>query len=132
MKKLVLAIGVMFLSGCHLEKPNQHNLEVSIENNIPCFHIPSELISDKEEVRNRGAIISRKEGERWNTVWSSPTTSPLPVIVAEKCISYPQLKWDQGTWSVMLGISADNDSTRYRLEKSFSLQKDNSGHLSIL
>ena len=131
MIKIFLLSGVLLISGCHLEKPYISPLGVAIQDNAPCFFVPSERVKSLRLAENRGIYVSRKTAQHWVFFWDSPQQATLPGIVEGECLSYPQIKWQEGTYSVLMGASSDNDSERYRLEKTFNLQKDNQGNFLI-
>lgn len=76
-------------------------------------------------------MIYKKSQQDWVPFWYAPQKSTFPGIVYEECISYPEVKWQEGRWSVLMGITTDDDKKKYRLINTFSLQKDEAGNFFL-
>lgn len=131
MKKASLIAAVFLLNGCHLEKPYLHSLNVTIKDNSPCFKVPSDIENSYQIIKNRGVQIYKKSEQDWELFWHSPPQPTFPEIFSGECLLYQPIKWGEGTYSVLMGISADNDKKRYRLENTFTLHRDKAGNFTI-
>ncbi|MEW5290126.1 putative T6SS immunity periplasmic lipoprotein [Erwinia papayae] len=131
MKNLTCIGAIFFLNGCHLEKPWVHQLDVQIKNNAPCFKITSDIKTDHQKMKNQGVMIYKKSQQDWLPFWHTPQKSTFPDIFYGECISYPDVKWQEGRWSVLMGITTDDDKKKYRLINTFSLRKDEAGNFFL-
>ncbi|CAI0904366.1 Uncharacterised protein [Serratia entomophila] len=122
---------LVLLSGCQSGKSWYHPLDVSLKDNQPCFSVPAGSVGKNDRLQNRGIIVSRQEHQQWRIVWTSPEISPLPYLQPGQCIAYPQMKWASGEYSVLLGVSLNNDTERRKYIKEFSLSSDGRGAFQL-
>ncbi|CAI0956534.1 putative T6SS immunity periplasmic lipoprotein [Serratia ficaria] len=132
MNRLSLALLCLILSGCQSAKSWYHPLDVSLKDNQPCFSVPAGSVGKNDRLQNRGIIVSRQEHQQWRIVWTSPEISPLLYLQPGQCVTYPQMKWAAGEYSVLLGVSLNNDAERRKYVKTFGLSADEQGKIQLL
>lgn len=119
------------LSGCQLEKQWYYPLQVSLQDNQPCFAVPADSVSPHDSLQNRGIIVSRQSSQQWDIVWTSPDIHPLPVLLPGQCVTYPQAAWQAGNYAVMMGVSLNHDQERRKYSHEFSLANTPDGRLIL-
>ncbi|WP_380178608.1 putative T6SS immunity periplasmic lipoprotein [Kalamiella sp. sgz302252] len=129
-KKLSIA-AVVLTSGCHLEKPYVYPLDIFIKDNAPCFAVPADRQKKGDLVLNRGVIISRLTGGKWVNIWHSDPQPPFTIIPAGQCVSYPEINWQPGDYSVLMTIASERDDEKFRLVNTIRLQKNRAGYFSL-
>jgi len=106
-------------------------LDVSLKDNQPCFAVPINSVRSGDKLQNRGVIVSRQEQQQWHIVWTSPEITPLPDLKPGQCVTYPQVNWAAGEYSVLLGISMNNDTERRKYMKEFNLRINPKGEIQL-
>ncbi|CAI2447435.1 putative T6SS immunity periplasmic lipoprotein [Serratia marcescens] len=122
---------VLLLNGCQSTQPWYHPLDVSLKDNQPCFAVPINSVRSGDKLQNRGVIVSRQEQQQWHIVWTSPEITPLPDLKPGQCVTYPQVNWATGEYSVLLGISMNNDTERRKYMKEFNLRINPKGEIQL-
>lgn len=122
---------VLLLNGCQSTQPWYHPLDVSLKDNQPCFAVPINSVRSGDSLQNRGVIVSRQEQQQWHIVWTSPEITPLPDLKPGQCVTYPQVNWATGEYSVLLGISMNNDTERRKYMKEFNLRINPKGEIQL-
>jgi len=106
-------------------------LDVSLKDNQPCFAVPINSVRSGDSLQNRGVIVSRQEQQQWHIVWASPEVTPLPDLKPGQCATYPQVNWAAGEYSVLLGVSMNNDTKRRKYMKEFNLIINPKGEIQL-
>lgn len=76
-------------------------------------------------------IVSRQEQQQWHIVWASPEVTPLPDLKPGQCATYPQVNWAAGEYSVLLGVSMNNDTERRKYMRTFTLNIERNGKAQL-
>lgn len=121
----------LLLNGCQSTQPWYHPLDVSLKDNQPCFAVPINSVRSGDSLQNRGVIVSRQEQRQWHIVWTSPAVTPLPDLKPGQCVTYPQVNWAAGEYSVLLGVSMNNDTERRKYMKEFNLIINPKGEIQL-
>ncbi|MEI2264563.1 putative T6SS immunity periplasmic lipoprotein [Erwinia sp. CGal63] len=129
-KKGVIA-AVLLASGCHLEKPYVYPLDVVIRDNAPCFSVPAGMQKKGHPILNRGISVAKLTEGKWQNIWYSDLQPPFAIIPTGKCVSYPEIDWQEGDYSVLMGISAGREAEKYRLVNTMRLQKNRAGYFTL-
>jgi hypothetical protein len=106
-------------------------LDVSLKDNQPCFAVPINSVRSGDSLQNRGVIVSRQEQQQWHIVWTSPEVTPLPDLKPGQCVTYPQVNWAEGEYSVLLGVSMNNDTSRRNYMKKINLITNTKGEIQL-
>ncbi|HGM5454741.1 putative T6SS immunity periplasmic lipoprotein [Serratia marcescens] len=117
----------LLLNGCQSTPPWYHPLDVSLKDNQPCFAVPINSVRSGDSLQNRGMIVSRQEQQQWHIVWTSPEVTPLPDLKPGQCVTYSQVNWAEGEYSVLLGVSMNNDTERRKYMRTFTLSIEHNG-----
>lgn len=83
--------------------------------------------SPRRQPAKPGVIVSRQEQQQWHIVWASPEVTPLPDLKPGQCATYPQVNWAAGEYSVLLGVSMNNDTERRKYMRTFTLSIERNG-----
>ncbi|MBU3895014.1 hypothetical protein KH388_20155 [Serratia rubidaea] len=126
-----ILLSLLTLSGCQLEKQWYYPLQVSLQDNQPCFAVPADSVSRHDSLQNRGIIVSQQTSQQWDIVWTSPDILPLPALQPGRCVTYPQAAWQVGNYAVMMGVSLNHDRERRKYTHEFSLAKTPDGRLIL-
>lgn len=126
-----ILLSLLTLSGCQLEKQWYYPLQVSLQDNQPCFAVPADSVSRHDSLQNRGIIVSQQTSQQWDIVWTSPDILPLPALQPGRCVTYPQAAWRAGKYTVLMGVSLNHDRERRKYTHEFSLAKTPDGRLIL-
>ncbi|GJK51469.1 TPA: putative T6SS immunity periplasmic lipoprotein [Serratia marcescens] len=121
----------LLLNGCQSTPPWYRPLDVSLKDNQPCFAVPINSVRSGDSLQNRGVIVSRQEQQQWHIVWTSPEVTPLPDLKPGQCVTYPQANWAAGEYSVLLGVSMNNDTSRRNYMKKINLITNTKGEIQL-
>ncbi|GLR08539.1 hypothetical protein COO59_19165 [Mixta theicola] len=120
---------VIFLSGCHLERPFYHPLLVKLEQEKLCFIVP-EKNRFNTIIKVGAPYISLRNSDSWETVTLPEEADRGQEIMAGECIFWNKVKWQPGEYDVAVKIKND-DTQEERYSTHFILGENEQGRLFL-
>ncbi|MGV3344239.1 putative T6SS immunity periplasmic lipoprotein [Enterobacteriaceae bacterium LUAb1] len=129
MRYFFMVLLLLLLTGCPDKRP-AYRLKVWSEKNRLCFMAPDEF-DFKQKFKPADVFISVWQDNSWKNIFHVAYKEQNSYIYKNECIIFPDVKWQSATYSVFIGVIADENGSRNALDSDFTLTIQPDGKILI-